>query len=87
MTDVKTDELMLRLCTFAAEQVNVDPSTVTPDSHFYNDLNFDSLDLMEYSMRIEEEFDVSVPDEAAEKVRTPRQAYQLLAGLKAAPPA
>jgi acyl carrier protein len=72
-------ELLQRLCALAAEQVSIDPSTVLPDSDFFTDLNFDSLDAVEYVMKIEELFDVSIEDELVEKVRTPRQAYEMLA--------
>ncbi|MGN6368026.1 MAG: phosphopantetheine-binding protein [Phycisphaerae bacterium] len=74
-------ETLTRLCTLAAEQAGIDPSTVTPDSDFYTDLNFDSLDAVEYVMTIEEEFNISIDDHQTESVRTPRKAYELLAPL------
>ena len=74
-------ERLRQLCAIAAEQVGIDVSTVTPDSDFFTDLNFDSLDLVEYSMHIEDEFHVAVPDDAVQSVRTPRQAFELLAKL------
>ena len=83
MSDEKTEmEMLKKLCDLAAKQVGVDASTVLPESDFFTDLNFDSLDAMEFVMKVEEEFDVSVSDERAEKVRTPRQAYEMLAAGK-----
>ena len=83
MSDEKTEmEMLKKLCDLAAKQVGVDASTVLPESDFFTDLNFDSLDAMELVMKVEEEFDVSVSDERAEKVRTPRQAYEMLAAGK-----
>jgi acyl carrier protein len=76
-------EVIARLCEMAAEQANLDVSAVTPESDFINDLNFDSLDVVEYVMKIEEEFDVSIDDERVEGVRTPRQAHQMLKAVVA----
>lgn len=76
-------EVLARLCAMAAEQVAMDPTLVQPDSDFSADLNFDSLDSVEFVMKIEDEFGVSIEDEQAEKVRTPRQAYELLTKARA----
>ena len=77
--DPETTKRLQRLCALAAEQADIDVPAVTPDSDFFTDLNFDSLDAVEFTMRVEEEFDVSVPDEAVQHVRTPRGALELLA--------
>ncbi|MEG2353280.1 MAG: acyl carrier protein [Clostridium sp.] len=52
------------------EHLNVDENEVTMEASFADDLGADSLDVVEFIMAIEEEFDVEVPDEAAEKVAT-----------------
>jgi acyl carrier protein len=71
-------EALQQLCALAAEQTGVDASTVTPESDFFTDLNFDSLDAVEFVMKVEETFDVNIEDQQAEGVRTPRQAYEML---------
>ncbi len=69
------------LCRLAAEQVGVDASGVTLDTDLFADLNYDSLNAVEYTMQIEEAFDVSVPDERADGVKTPGQAMDMLLPL------
>ncbi|NLO82786.1 MAG: acyl carrier protein [Clostridiales bacterium] len=53
-----------------AEQLGVDPGEVTPESRFIDDLGADSLDIVELIMALEEEFDMEIPDEDAEKIST-----------------
>ena len=52
------------------EQLNVDAESVTPDANFIEDLGADSLDIVELVMTMEEEFDLEIPDEDAEKLKT-----------------
>ena len=56
------------------EQLGVDPSEVTPNASFVNDLGADSLDTVELVMALEEEFDCEIPDEDAEKITTVQNA-------------
>ena len=56
------------------EQLGVDPAEVTVDSSFQEDLNADSLDLVELIMEMEDRFKVKIPDEEAEKISTVGQA-------------
>ncbi len=53
-----------------AEQLGVDKEKVKPETSFVNDLGADSLDTVELVMELEEEFDINIPDEAAEKIQT-----------------
>ncbi len=52
------------------EQLNVDAESVTPDASFIEDLGADSLDIVELVMTMEEEFDLEIPDEDAEKIKS-----------------
>lgn len=52
------------------EQLSVNEDEVTMEASFVDDLGADSLDVVEFIMALEEEFDIEIPDEAAEKVTT-----------------
>jgi acyl carrier protein len=66
------DDILAKVSKIVAEQLEVDPSEVKEESNFANDLGADSLDVVELVMALEEEFDIEVPDEAAEKLLTVR---------------
>lgn len=53
-----------------AKQLGVKEEQVVPAASFINDLGADSLDTVELVMALEEEFDIEIPDEAAEKIKT-----------------
>ncbi|MHC4171829.1 MAG: acyl carrier protein [Planctomycetota bacterium] len=53
-----------------SEQMGVDKSEIMRETSFINDLNADSLDTVELVMEFEDEFDMSIPDEEAEKIQT-----------------
>ena len=59
-----------RIRTIIAEQLGLDVAEVSPDSNILDDLGADSLDVVEFVMTLEDEFDIEVPDEAAESIRT-----------------
>jgi acyl carrier protein len=63
-------DMETRLKKIVAEQLGVDEAKIVPTASFTEDLNADSLDLVEMIMSLEEEFGVEIPDEAAEKIRT-----------------
>ncbi|MCJ7498419.1 MAG: acyl carrier protein [candidate division Zixibacteria bacterium] len=60
------------------EQLGVDPVQVTPEASFVNDLGADSLDTVELVMALEEEFNLEIPDEEAEKISTVGQAIEYI---------
>jgi acyl carrier protein len=60
------------------EQLGVDPEEVTNDASFINDLGADSLDTVELVMALEEEFDIEIPDEEAEKLQAVGQAIDYI---------
>ncbi|MGB6042772.1 MAG: acyl carrier protein [Pirellulales bacterium] len=59
-----------RVIDIVAEQLGADKEKITTGTHFVNDLGADSLDTVELVMELEEEFDINIPDEAAEKIQT-----------------
>jgi len=61
-----------------AEQLVVDEGEVTPSASFVDDLGADSLDQVELVMALEEAFDVEIPDEDAEKIRTVQDAIDYI---------
>jgi acyl carrier protein len=67
-----------RLRTVIAEQLGVDESRVVPEASFTDDLEADSLDLVELIMSLEEQFGVEIPDEDAEKITTVGDAMNYL---------
>src|SRR2546429_4799828 len=64
----------------AVEVLAVDPSAVTEEARFKEDLDADSLDLVEFVMALEERFDISVPEEELDGVDTVGQALTLVLG-------
>jgi acyl carrier protein len=73
-------ELFARFQKCAVEVLSVDEAQVTPDAKFGDDLDADSLDLVELVMALEEEFGVEVPEDELEGIETVGQAYNLVAG-------
>ncbi len=63
-----------RVINIVAEQLGVEKEKIKLDSNFVNDLGADSLDTVELVMELEEEFDINIPDDAAEKIQTVGQA-------------
>ncbi len=72
------ENLEPRLTKMIAEQLGVDEAQVVPSASFQDDLNADSLDLVELIMSIEEEFGVEIPDDEAEKIATVGDAMNYL---------
>ncbi len=60
------------------EQLGVDGDTVTMESNFIDDLNADSLDIVELVMAMEQEFGVSIPDEEAERIKSVGDAVEFI---------
>ncbi len=65
-----------RVIDIVAEQLGVDKDKIKSESNFVNDLGADSLDTVELVMELEEEFDISIPDDAAEKIQTVGEAVK-----------
>ena len=73
-------ELFARFRKCAVDVLSVDADKVTPDASFGDDLDADSLDLVELVMALEEEFGVEVPESEVEGIKTVGQAYDLIVG-------
>ena len=71
-----------KIKTIVAEQLGVDESHVTEDASFIDDLGADSLDTVELIMAFEEEFDVEIPDEDAQKIKTVKDVIDYIESKK-----
>ncbi|WP_424244497.1 acyl carrier protein [Elusimicrobium posterum] len=65
-----------RVKNIIMEQLGVEADQVKPEAQFVNDLGADSLDTVELIMALEEEFDIEIPDEKAEKIKTVGEAIE-----------
>ncbi len=70
MVAVSQEEIKEKVVKIVSEQMGVDKSEITMETSFVNDLNADSLDTVELVMEFEDEFELSIPDEEAEKIQT-----------------
>ncbi len=73
-----TQNIRERLKKIIVDQLGVDESEVVPSASFVEDLNADSLDLVELIMSLEEEFKVQISDEDAEKITTVQEAWDYI---------
>ena len=81
---MERDEGLAALREVAVEVLNVEPDAVTEDARFKEDLDADSLDLVELVMGLEERFDISVPEEDLDGVNTVGQAVDMVMAKVAA---
>ncbi len=65
-----TQEIETKVIEIVSKQLGVAKEKITRESSFVNDLGADSLDTVELVMEIEDAFDLSIPDDAAEKIQT-----------------
>ena len=77
--DIK--EIEAKVVEIVSEQMGVEKAEITRDTSFINDLNADSLDTVELVMEFEDEFDMSIPDEEAEKIQTVGAAIDYIASI------
>jgi acyl carrier protein len=68
--EIDAQAIEQKVIDIISEQMGVDKSEITRETSFINDLNADSLDTVELVMEFEDEFDMSIPDEEAEKIQT-----------------
>ena len=81
---MERSEVLAALREVAVEVLSVEPDSVVEEARFKEDLDADSLDLVELVMALEEQLDISVPEEDLEGVETIGQALDLIAGKVAA---
>ena len=67
---MSVENVQERVKNIIVEQLGVEADQVKPEAQFVNDLGADSLDTVELIMALEEEFEVEIPDEKAEKIKT-----------------
>ncbi len=67
-----------RVVDIVAEQLGVEKDKIKLETSFVNDLGADSLDTVELVMELEEEFDINIPDDAAEKIQTVGEAVNYI---------
>lgn len=72
------DEILEKVREIVSEQMGVDKNEINMETSFVNDLNADSLDTVELVMELEDEFDMSIPDEEAEKLQTVGSAVEFI---------
>ena len=77
-TAMSQEAILEKVRSIVAEQLSVDAGEVKPESNFQNDLGADSLDTVELVMAFEEEFGVEIPDDAAERILTVKDAVSFL---------
>lgn len=75
---MSNDELVQKVKDIIAESLGVKKAEVVPGASFIDDLNADSLDIVELVMTIEKEFDIEIPDDEAEKIRTVQDAIDYI---------
>ena len=75
---ITVENIEERIKKIAAEQLGVTEDQVTREASFVDDLGADSLDIVELVMAFEEEFDIEIPDEDAEKIKTIQAAIEYI---------
>lgn len=71
-------EIEAKVIDIVAEQLGADKSKISRSTSFVEDLNADSLDTVELVMEFEDEFETSIPDEQAEKIKTVGEAIEFI---------
>ena len=77
------EEIQAKVIQIISQQLGKGESEIKMSSHFIEDLDADSLDTVELVMALEEEFDIDIPDEAAEKITTVESAVDFIVESKA----
>ncbi len=81
---MEREEVLGKIQEITADRLGVDEGDVTPDASFREDLEADSLDLVELIMELEEQFGMEIPDDVAEKITTVDEAVEYVMEHQAA---
>jgi acyl carrier protein len=76
---VTVQEIEDKVISIVSEQMGINKAEITREVSFINDLNADSLDIVELVMELEDSFEMQIPDEEAEKIKTVGQAIDYIA--------
>jgi len=77
---MERDELLQKIKVIVADKLSISEDQVTEEASFIDDLGADSLDTVELVMALEDEFDMDIPDEDAEKLTTVGKAMEYVLG-------
>ena len=83
LLDTNMEKIQAKVVKIISAQLGKDESEISMSSNFIEDLDADSLDTVELVMALEEEFEVDIPDEAAEKITTVQSAVDFITEAKA----
>ena len=72
------EDIEQKVIEIVSSQMSRDVKEIKTETHFINDLGADSLDTVELVMELEEEFEINIPDDAAEKIQTVGQAVEFI---------
>ena len=75
---MERDELLNKIKTIVADKLSIGEDQITEEASFIDDLGADSLDTVELVMAFEEEFSIEIPDDAAEKIMTVKDAIDFI---------
>ena len=81
MTDTLTDTETRKVQDILMQQLQISRAQITPEARIMADLGADSLDMVEIAMKAEEEFNVTLPDDDAEKIVTVEDLYEAVGKL------
>ena len=81
---MERDEILEKIREITVDRLGVEENDVTPEASFREDLEADSLDLVELIMELEEQFGMEIPDEEAEKITTVEEAVEYVVEHQAA---
>ena len=79
---MKVEEIEDKVFTIVSEQMAINKAEITRETSFVTDLNADSLDIVELVMEFEDNFDMSIPDEEAEEIKTVGQVVDYIAAAQ-----